>query len=83
MGTIRKLGDILQALTPLGEQGKVKGFFTNVKNADILSGLVGDIHNAVMNYQVCDWSKVVALTTNIHFRLPYSKASMTRVVSLL
>jgi len=31
----------------------VKGFFTNVKNADKLGGLVEDIRDAMMEYQVC------------------------------
>lgn len=51
-GTVRKLGNILQELKPLAEQGKVEGFFNNVKNADKLGGLVGDIHDAMIHYQV-------------------------------
>jgi len=39
----------------------VEGFFTNAKNADLLSGLVGDIHNAMMDYQVCSQSELIAL----------------------
>ena len=34
------------------EQGKVEGFFNNVKNADKLGGLVEDIRDAMINYQV-------------------------------
>ena len=34
------------------KQGKVEGFFTNAKNADQLSGLVDDIRDAVIEYQV-------------------------------
>jgi len=37
----------------LEDQGKVKGFFTNVKNADKLGGLVEDIRDVMMEYQVC------------------------------
>jgi len=36
----------------LVDQGKIKGFFTNVKNADKLGGLVEDIRDAMMEYQV-------------------------------
>jgi hypothetical protein len=36
----------------LVEQGKVEGFFKNVKNADKLGGLVEDIRDAMMGYQV-------------------------------
>ena len=37
----------------LAEQGKVQGFFDNTKNADKLGGLVEDIRDAMMDYQVC------------------------------
>ena len=45
--------NVLQELKPLEKQGKVEGFFTNVENADKLAGLVEDIRDAVMDYQVC------------------------------
>ena len=53
MGTGRKLEGIRQDLALLGEQGKTEGFFNNVENADKLGGLVDDIRDAVMDYQVC------------------------------
>jgi len=31
----------------------VKGFFNNVENADKLGGLVEDVRDAMMGYQVC------------------------------
>ena len=34
-------------------RGKVVGFFTNIRNADKLGGLVADIRDAMMDYQVC------------------------------
>jgi len=34
------------------DQGKVKGFLTNVKNADKLGALVEDIRDAMIEYQV-------------------------------
>ena len=34
------------------EQGKVAGFFKNVKDAEKLSGLTEDIRDAMMDYQV-------------------------------
>ena len=49
----RKLGDIHQELAVLGEQGRTKGFFTNVENAEKLAGLVEDVRDAMMDYQVC------------------------------
>ena len=52
-GICRKLEDIRQELAPLGEQEKIKGFFSNVENADKLGGLVEDVRDAVMDYQAC------------------------------
>ena len=80
---VRKLGNILQELIPLADQGKVRGFFTNVKNAEVLSGLVESIRDAVMDYQVGSQSKLITFMPNICFRLPYSKISMNKVVSSL
>ena len=34
------------------KQGKVKGFFDNVKNSDKLGSLVDDIRDAMIEYQV-------------------------------
>ena len=44
--------DAHQDLIPLAEQGKTQGFFNNIKNADKLGGLVEDIRDAMMDYQV-------------------------------
>jgi len=52
-GIGRKLQDIHQDLALLEEQGKVKGFFNNVKNVDKLSGLAENIRGAMIDYQVC------------------------------
>ena len=48
----RKLEAICRDLALLGEQGKIGGFFNNVENADKLGGLVEDVRNALMDYQV-------------------------------
>jgi len=50
----RKLEEVSQDLALLSEQGKARGFFNNVKNADKLGGLVEDIRDAMMDYQVCN-----------------------------
>ena len=42
----------MRELEVLANQGKIEGFFNNVVNADKLSGLVEDIRNAIMDYQV-------------------------------
>jgi len=47
------LQGVLQVLRPLEAQGKVEGFFTNAENAGKLGGLVEDIRDAMMEYQVC------------------------------
>ena len=36
----------------LGEQGKAKGFFNNVENAEKLGNLVEDVRDVMMDYQV-------------------------------
>lgn len=46
--------DVHRELEPLAKQGKVEGFFNNIKNADKLGGLVESVRNAVMDYQVCN-----------------------------
>ena len=51
--TGRKLGSIHRELALLGEQGKSKGFFNNVENSGKLGGLVEDVRDAIMDYQVC------------------------------
>ena len=65
------------------QQGNVEGFFNNVKNADKLGGLVDDVRDAVMYYQVCDWGRSIALASETLFRLHCNKICMTRTVSLL
>ena len=58
----RKLDDVLEELKLLEKQGKVEGFFTNAKNADKLAGLVEDIRDAVMDYQVCGQNNLTFLS---------------------
>jgi hypothetical protein len=48
----RKLEDIRQDLALLGEQGKTKGFINNIENADKLGGVVDDVRDVLMDYQV-------------------------------
>ena len=45
--------EVVRDLAPLEKQGKVEGFFNNIENAAQLSGLVKDIRDAMMGYQVC------------------------------
>jgi len=50
---IRKLGNICQGLTLPAEQGMAVEFLTNAENAQMINNLVEDIHEALMDYQVC------------------------------
>lgn len=65
------------------EQGKAEGFFNNVKNADKLGGLVEDIRDAMMDYQVCIHGRFASGISDVRARLHYSKISMTGVSGLL
>ena len=76
----RKLEDVCRDLAPLEEQGKVEGFFNNFENAGKLSGLVEDIRDAMMEYQVYIHDSSVFRTSNVCARLPCSKIS-TKVAS--
>ena len=82
MGTARKLESIRQELAPLVQQGKVAGFFNNSKNADKLNGLVEDIQDAMVDYQVCP-QNYMSLTSNTHARHHCNKISMIRTVNSL
>ena len=53
MQSDRNLQDVLRDLVPLGEQGKIEGFLNNTENAGKLGGLVEDIRDAMIEYQVC------------------------------
>ena len=61
------------------EQGKIEGFFNNVENADRLGGLVEDIRDAMIEYQVCVRGLFVSGTSDVRARPRYSKTSTTRV----
>jgi len=80
VGTARKLRRVLRDLTPLAKQGNVEGFFGNVKNADKLIGLVEDVRDAVMDYQVRDQNELIGLAPDIHLRFHCSKISTTRAL---
>ena len=43
---------VLQDLAPLEEQGEIEGFFNNTENAGKLGGLVENIRDAMIEYQV-------------------------------
>ena len=54
----RKLDNILKDLVPLSQRGKFTRFLTNAEDMDKLGGMVDDIRDAMMEYQVrprCHW----------------------------
>ena len=53
MGINRKLKDVHRDLTQLAGQGMATGFLTNTENTQRINGLVEDIHEVMMDYQVC------------------------------
>lgn len=79
---IRKLEGIRQDLTPLAEEGKVNGFLNNVRNTDKLGGLLEDIRDTVMEYQVRASSgySLVQYLMHVRARLRCNKISTIRVV---
>ena len=72
--------DVRQDLALLVEQGKIEGFFNNAENAGKLGGLVEDIRDAMIEYQVCGRKLAISSTSDIRIRLRYSKISTTRAV---
>ena len=80
MGITRKLEDVCRDLVPLKVQGDAEGFFNNVKNAEKLLGLIEDIRDAIMEYQVCIRNLSISSESEVSTRLRYSKISMIRVV---
>jgi len=62
-GIGRKFQNVLRDLGPLEAQGKVEGFFTNAENANKLGGLVEDIRDAMMEYQVSNHEPIISSTS--------------------
>ena len=53
MRIARKLGDVHQDLASLAEQENITGFLTSAENVQRINGLVEDIREALLDYQVC------------------------------
>ena len=58
------MGHVHRDLTLVAEQGKVEGFFNNVQNVDRLGGMVEDIRDAMMEYQVCIRKRSISSTSD-------------------
>ena len=52
----RKMGNILWDLIPLEQRSKATQFLNSAEDVDMLGGLVEDIRDAMMDYQVCPQS---------------------------
>ena len=59
------------------------GLLTNTKNTQRINGLLDDLHEAFMDYQVCTSNCSFFLLSDICARLHSKKTSITRVVGLL
>ena len=71
---------VYRDLVSLEKKGKVEDFFNNVENADKLGGLVEDIRDAMIEYQVCIRNLSIPCASDVRTRLRYSKISITRIV---
>ena len=80
---IRKLEDILQELEPLMKQGKAVGFLKSAEGADKLGGIIEDIREAAMNYQVFMSNYLMLAMSDTCIRRPCNKTSTTRALMLL
>ena len=61
----------------MATQKDIAQFLSNNNNAQKLNDLVDDIHEAVMEYQVCTSNGLAFITSNVHLRLPYNRISIT------
>ena len=78
----RKLDKVLQNLIPLAEQGKTTRFLNSTEDLDKLGGLVEDIHDAMMDYQVCVIICILVMS-DVCVRHHCNKLSTSRVVCSL
>ena len=83
MNIVRKLEDIHQSLILPVEQVEVTEFLTNTENAQRINNLVEDVHEALMDYQVCMLSCSLPTVSDLCTRPHYNKTSTARVFSTL
>lgn len=76
----RKLKDVSQAMSPVTTQKDLSHFLKNPENALELNGLVEDIREALMDYQVCTLERLTLTTPDIRHRLQYNETSTMRAV---
>ena len=59
----------------------IEGFFNNVENADKLGGLVEDIRDAMIWYQVCINKPYISCASDIRTRPHCNKTTTIRAVN--
>ena len=64
-------------------QEDVVGFLVAAENIQRINGLVEDVHEALMGYQVCTPDYSFSIIPHMCSRHHYNKISMMRVVSSL
>ena len=60
----RKLKEVNRALDSITPRKDLTQFLNDTENARKLDDLVGDIHDALMSYQVCDPKPLALITPN-------------------
>jgi len=83
IGITRKLEHVCQGLALPVKEGEVMGFLANTENAQRINSLVEDIHEALMDYQVCMVNSSFSTVSDLCARLPSNKISTIKVVSSL
>jgi len=83
MEMTRKLDSIYQGLTLPAEQGDVMRFLANTESAQRINSLVEDIHEALMEYQVCIANCSFSTMSDLCARFHCNKIFTTRVVCSL
>jgi hypothetical protein len=67
-----------QTLDSITTQNDLGQFLNNTENAQKLDDLVGDIYDALMDYQVCAAKPLILITSKQCLRPHFSKISTTR-----
>ena len=80
MGIPRKLEAISQSLAIPADQEEAMEFLANAKNVQKINDLVEDIHEVLMDYQVCTSGYLFSNISDLCARLHYNKISTMRVV---
>jgi len=80
VGATRELERALKALAPITSQKDIAQFLNNADNAQKLNNLVDDIHEAVIEYQVCTPNALALVAPNVCLRPPCNKISTTAPV---